>query len=50
LLELALSENLNIVSLQTEGNNLEEIFRTLRKNRLHGNINTVQECDATEVK
>src|SRR4029078_716836 len=29
LLELALSENLNIVSLQTEGNNLEEIFRTL---------------------
>ena len=29
LLELALSENLNIVSLQTEGNNLEEIFRAL---------------------
>jgi ABC-2 type transport system ATP-binding protein len=29
LLELALRENLNIVSLQTEGNNLEEIFRTL---------------------
>ena len=29
LLQLALSENLNIVSLQTEGNNLEEIFRTL---------------------
>lgn len=29
LLELALKENLNIVSLQTEGNNLEEIFRTL---------------------
>lgn len=31
LLELALRENLNIVSLQTEGNNLEEIFRTLTK-------------------
>jgi len=31
LLELALKENLNIVSLQTEGNNLEEIFRTLTK-------------------
>jgi len=29
LLELALRENINIVSLQTEGNNLEEIFRTL---------------------
>lgn len=29
LLELALKENLNIVSLTTEGNNLEEIFRTL---------------------
>lgn len=29
LLELALKENLNIVSLSTEGNNLEEIFRTL---------------------
>lgn len=29
LLELALRENLNIMSLQTEGNNLEEIFRTL---------------------
>lgn len=32
LLELALRENLNIVSLQTEGNNLEEIFRALTKN------------------
>ncbi len=32
LLELALKENLNIVSLQTEGSNLEEIFRTLTKN------------------
>jgi ABC-2 type transport system ATP-binding protein len=32
LLELALKENLNIVSLQTEGNNLEEIFRTLTQN------------------
>jgi len=29
LLELALKENLNIVSLTTEGNNLEEIFRSL---------------------
>ena len=29
LLELALKENLNIVSLTTEGNNLEEIFRLL---------------------
>ncbi len=29
LLQLALNENLNIVSLQAEGNNLEEIFRTL---------------------
>jgi len=32
LLELALKENLNILSLQTEGNNLEEIFRTLTQN------------------
>jgi len=31
LLELSLKENLNIVSLTTEGNNLEEIFRTLTK-------------------
>ena len=29
LLELALNKNLNIVSLQTEGNNLEDIFRSL---------------------
>ena len=29
LLELALKENLNIVSLTTEGNNLKEIFRSL---------------------
>jgi ABC-2 type transport system ATP-binding protein len=29
LLELALGKNLNIVSLQTEGNNLEDIFRSL---------------------
>lgn len=29
LLELALKENLNIISLTTEGNNLEEIFRSL---------------------
>jgi ABC-2 type transport system ATP-binding protein len=29
LLELSLQENLNIVSLQTEGNKLEEIFRSL---------------------
>jgi ABC-2 type transport system ATP-binding protein len=29
LLELALRENLNIVSLQTDGNDLEEIFRSL---------------------
>lgn len=29
LLELAVKENLNIVSLTTEGNNLEEIFRSL---------------------
>ena len=29
LIELTLSNNLNIVSLQTEGNNLEEIFRSL---------------------
>jgi ABC-2 type transport system ATP-binding protein len=29
LLELALQQNLNIVSLQTEGNKLEEIFRSL---------------------
>ena len=31
LLELALQENLNIVSLETEGSNLEEIFRELTK-------------------
>lgn len=31
LFELAVKENLNIVSLSTEGNNLEEIFRTLTK-------------------
>ena len=29
LLELALKHNLNIVSLQSEGSNLEEVFRTL---------------------
>ncbi|WP_153800031.1 gliding motility-associated ABC transporter ATP-binding subunit GldA [Foetidibacter luteolus] len=29
LLELALQENLNIVSLETEGGNLEEVFRSL---------------------
>jgi len=29
LLELALNKNLNIVSLQTEGNNLEDIFHSL---------------------
>ena len=29
LMELTLRNNLNIVSLQTEGNNLEEIFRSL---------------------
>lgn len=32
LLELAIRENLNIVSLQTEGSNLEEIFRNLTQN------------------
>ncbi len=31
LFELAMQENLNIVSLQTEGSNLEEIFRSLTK-------------------
>ena len=31
LLELALHENLNIISLETEGNNLEGIFRELTK-------------------
>ena len=29
LLTLTITENLNIVSLQTEGNSLEDIFRTL---------------------
>ncbi len=33
LLELALQHNLNIVSLQSEGNNLEEVFRQLTANR-----------------
>jgi len=32
LLQLALDKNLNIVSLQTEGNSLEEIFRSLTQN------------------
>ena len=32
LLELSLQHNLNIVSLQTEGGSLEEIFRSLTKN------------------
>jgi ABC-2 type transport system ATP-binding protein len=32
LLELALKENLNIETLQTQGNNLEEIFRILTQN------------------
>ncbi|RFM29931.1 gliding motility-associated ABC transporter ATP-binding subunit GldA [Deminuibacter soli] len=32
LLELAIRENLNIVTLQTEGSNLEEIFRSLTQN------------------
>ena len=31
LLQLALQHNLNIVSLQSEGNNLEEVFRQLTK-------------------
>ncbi len=31
LLELALQHHLNIVSLQSEGNNLEEVFRSLTK-------------------
>ena len=31
LMEYALKENLNIVSLQTEGNSLEDIFRSLTK-------------------
>jgi len=31
LLELALRENLNIVSLETEGSNLEDVFRELTK-------------------
>ena len=29
LLELAVAEQLDITSLQTEGNNLEDIFRSL---------------------
>lgn len=33
LLELSLQHNLNIVSLQTEGGSLEEIFRTLTQNK-----------------
>jgi ABC-2 type transport system ATP-binding protein len=36
LLELALQQNLNIVSLQSGGQSLEEVFRTLT------NINTNQ--------
>jgi ABC-2 type transport system ATP-binding protein len=32
LLELAVAEQLDIVSLQTEGNNLEDIFRSLTTN------------------
>ena len=32
LLELSLQHNLNIVSLQTEGGSLEEIFRSLTQN------------------
>jgi ABC-2 type transport system ATP-binding protein len=32
LLQLALDQNLNIISLQTEGNSLEEIFRSLTQN------------------
>ena len=32
LLELTLQHNLNIVSLQSEGNNLEDVFRTLTSN------------------
>ena len=32
LLELALRQNLNIVSLQSEGNNLEDVFRSLTMN------------------
>jgi ABC-2 type transport system ATP-binding protein len=34
LLELSLQHNLNIVSLQTEGGSLEEIFRTLTMNKV----------------
>jgi ABC-2 type transport system ATP-binding protein len=33
LLELSLQHNLNIVSLQTEGGSLEDVFRTLTQNR-----------------
>jgi ABC-2 type transport system ATP-binding protein len=33
LLELSLQHNLNIVSLQTEGGSLEEIFRTLTQSK-----------------
>ena len=32
LLELSLKNNLNIVSLQSESNSLEEIFKTLTTN------------------
>ncbi len=33
LLELSLRQNLNIVSLQTEGNSLEDVFRTLTRTK-----------------
>ena len=33
LLEFAVAEQLDIVSLQTEGNNLEDIFRNLTTNQ-----------------
>lgn len=33
LLELSLQHNLNIVSLQTEGSSLEDVFRSLTKNK-----------------
>jgi ABC-2 type transport system ATP-binding protein len=34
LLELSLQHNLNIVSLQTEGGSLEDVFRTLTQNKI----------------
>jgi len=39
LLELSIKNNLNIVSLQTESNSLEDIFRTLTATTIQNNFN-----------